>query len=351
MTELEEKIKKLSDAYYQGNELISDEEYDALVKQLKKEKPDSELFGKPIGSDLKGVTKKYKHKYIVTGTLAKVQTIKDFSNWYSKYRDKDLIVETKEDGCSAEIIYKDGKLIQAISRGDGIEGEDITSNILKIPSVVKTIDNFTGGIRGEITMKFSVFDKFFKDKSANPRNMAAGIMKRLDVEDCEKLNFIAYDIVDENKSFNTELEKLNTLKEYGFDLPMWWAGAYEEDIIEFRNNIPNLRKELDRGIDGIVIKQNKVNRDDLDRLEPLEAVAFKPELEIAISKVLDIEWSLKGTLFSPVAIIEPVDLCGTTVSRASLSNINKMEELNIKIGSSVKVVKRGEIIPKIEGVV
>ena len=104
-------------------------------------------------------------------------------------------------------------------------------------------------------------------------------------------------------------------------------------------------------VDGIVIKQNKVNRSDLDRLEPLEAVAFKPELEIAISKVLDIEWSLKGTLFSPVAIIEPVDLCGTTVSRASLSNINKMEELNIKIGSSVKVVKRGEIIPKIEGVV
>lgn len=340
-----EELKKYSDAYYSGNELISDAEYDALVKQYEKE--NGIIENKILGSDLKGINKKYKLP-ITMGTLAKVHTEKEFSEWWGRYGNEDLMLQVKIDGCGQLLIYKNGNLTQVLSRGDSEYGEDTTTNVSKIKGVQKYIPlDFSGCIRGEVVLKNSVFNEYFKNDS-NPRNTAAGLIKRKDGKDCEKLNFIAYDVFDDSNIIDkTEDSKIQFLKQVGFEVPMWWLGAYKEDIQEFRDNIKQFSEELDYGIDGIVIKQNNVDKDDLMRHTPMKNVAYKPEAEIAITTVLDIEWSMQGSVYSPVAILEPVELDGTIVSRATIHNINVMEELGIEIGSKVELIKSGMIIPKI----
>ncbi len=351
MTDLEEKIIYYADSYYNGNELISDAEYDSLIELLKKENPSSKLLNTVIGDDLKGVTKKIKHPYLTTGTLAKIHTEQEFITWYDKNNKVDYIVETKEDGNGQDLVYKDGKLIQVISRGDGFYGEDTTENVIKVQGVVKEISGFNGSIRGEVTLKNSVFKQFFVN-DANPRNTAAGIIKRKDGKNCEKLNFIAYDVFDiENKCDKTELDKLAFLQAVGFETPKWWSNTCCEDIIEIRNNIPKLVNELDRGIDGVVIKPNVSDRDDWARKQPMKSIAFKPEATVAITRLKDIEWQLSGSIFSPVGILEPVEIDGAVVSRVTLHNLNIMNQLMIGIGDKVEVIRSGMVIPSIVKVV
>ena len=252
--------------------------------------------------------------------------------------------------CGTLLHYENGKLVQALSRGDTEYGEDLTENISKIQGeypVVLNIEGFTGYIRGEFFMLRSVFNEHFKDSAKNPRNMAAGIIKRKDGSDCDKLSFIAYDLWDDIHD-KTEIEKLDFLKEAGFKTPMWWASPSVEDVIELRNI---LKTDDEIPYDGLVIKQNIVNNEDLQRRTPMHNFAFKPSPSIRITKVKDIIWQLAGSYFAPVAIIEPVELCGTTVERASLANINIMNELGIYIGASVAVKKSGEIIPSVVEVV
>ena len=345
MTELENKIKYYADNYYQGNELISDSEYDALLELLKTENPNSELLTGVIGSDMKGITKKYKLP-ITMGTLSKYHTPEEFRKWYNDNNTK-LHISLKVDGNSQLLIYKNGKLVQTLSRGDSEYGEDTTKNVLKVNGVIKEIPNFTGCIRGEVVLKNSVFEKYFSD-NANARNMAAGIIKRLDGKDCEKLNFVAYEVNDENNQVDkTEEDKIAFLKQNGFEAPKWWCGVNCEDIIEFRNNLNEYIKEVDYNCDGLVIKYNNSNKDDLQRKTPTTQVAFKPESTFAITTLKDIEWNLQGSIYSPVGILEPIELDGTTVSRVTLHNLNIMEELGISIGCKVKVIKSGMIIPKV----
>lgn len=252
--------------------------------------------------------------------------------------------------CGTLLHYENGKLVQALSRGDTEYGEDLTENISKIQGeypVVLNIEGFTGYMRGEFFMLRSVFNEHFKDSAKNPRNMAAGIIKRKDGSDCDKLSFIAYDLWDDIHD-KTEIEKLDFLKEAGFKTPMWWASPSVEDVIELRNI---LKTDDEIPYDGLVIKQNIVNNEDLQRRTPMHNFAFKPSPSIRITKVKDIIWQLAGSYFAPVAIIEPVELCGTTVERASLANINIMNELGIYIGASVAVKKSGEIIPSVVEVV
>lgn len=350
MTELELKIKNFADAYYNGNEQISDAEYDALIARLKQENPNSPLIKNGVvGSDLKGVSKKYKLP-VTMGTLAKCMTDKEFSDWWSKHATTtDIIAETKIDGNGVLLEYKDGKLTFVYSRGDSEYAEDLTANVSKVKGVIKNLkENFTGYIRGEVVLKRSIFesDKSFANM-ANPRNAVAGVIKRLDGKDGEKLNFIGYDVFGDHD--DTEMNKINFLKEQGFDTPRWWLSVSEEDVIELKNNIKELRKEADYDIDGIVIKQNNVDKEDLMRKTPLKNCALKPDPDIKITKILGIEWQLKGRYFSPVAIVEPVEIEGAIVNKASLANINIMIELGVEIGDNVYIKRAGEIIPKIIG--
>lgn len=350
MENLEEKLKYYADNYYNGNELISDEEYDSLVSQLKKENPNSDFFKDIIGDDLKGITKKVKLP-ITMGTLAKYHTEKEFAEWFNARKGVELMIQTKMDGNSQCLIYKEGKLVQVISRGNGEYGEDTTENVLKVQGVIKEIPNFTGQIRGEILCKNSVFEKYFKGEK-NPRNTAAGRIKQKDGKDCEKLNFVAYEVFEEAGYpgiDTTELKKIEFLKNAGFETPMWWCGAHLEDIFEFRNRLPDYIKEMDYGMDGLVIKYMNTDKEDLKRHIPTTQVAFKNETEVKLTTLRDIKWQLAGSFFSPVAIFDPIELDGATISRASLHNINFMKEKNITIGGKIFVKRSGMVIPKVVG--
>lgn len=363
MTDLEQKIKDYADQYYQGNEQISDEVYDALINELRLETPDSVLLPENqgiAGSDLKGISKKYKLP-VTMGTLAKCNTDDQFKEWWDKHSHNDIVCELKIDGNGVLLEFEDGVLIKAYSRGDGVYGEDRTNKVFNIlkrdknPTKGNVAKGFYGWIRGEIYMKRTTFDTHFKDSSyKNPRNLTAGILGRDDNKNCEFLSLIAYDIFVSpkneigNSMVETEQAKLNFLQQYKYYVPDYEVNPSFEELKEWKNSLDTSKTEIP--IDGIVIKQNKVDREDLMKITPSNNVAYKPNLQTAISTILDIDWQLQGRYLSPLAIIEPVELEGTTVSRASLANINKMNEKGVYIGAKVMVSKHGMIIPAIDSV-
>lgn len=370
MTELEQKIKEYADQYYQGNEQISDSEYDALIIQLRKENPKSDLLPenqKVAGSDIKGISTKYKLP-VTMGTLNKCNSDEELKEWWSKHPHNNIVAELKLDGNGILLEFKNDEFVKAYSRGDAIYGEDRTKqmNIIlnreKIAFNRNKIVDFDGWIRGEVILRRDIFNKHFKDKGyKNPRNMVAGLLGResFSEEDREALRaceFIAYDVfLSENadfKTFNsvvdTEQHKLTFLVVNSFQVPDYKNNPTLEDIIEWKNSIDTATANVP--CDGIVIKQNSVNKEDLMKVTPDNNVAFKPNLQTAVSTIKEIKWQLKGRYLSPLAIIEPVELEGTTVVKASLANINKMNEKGVYIGAKVIVSKHGMIIPAIDSV-
>lgn len=351
MTDLERKIKEYADAYYRGEELISDSEYDVLLVQLRKENPQSQFLKKEIlGDNLKGVSKKYKLP-ITMGSLAKCNNDEEMQEWWNKHPHDNLVCELKLDGSSQCISYKNGRFEKSYNRGNGVYGEDSSENMKKVRGVPLELQDkdFTGEIRGEVVMYRSVFETYFKDTGKkNPRNATAGILNRLDGENCDKLQFIAYEVFDHNNQVDTEeVKKLQFLATNQFTLPVYVVNPTLQELIEWKNSI---RNDSELPCDGLVIKQNKVDKKDLSRLVPQNNVAFKPNLEIAVSTVLDIVWQLQGSVLSPVVILKPVELEGTTVSKASVANVNKMNELGIYKGATVVVSKHGMIIPHVDKV-
>ena len=353
MTELETKIKKYADAYYEGNELISDVEYDSLMEQLRKENPNSELLDTVVGDELKGVTKKYELP-VTMGTLAKCRNESEFRDWFHQKAGhrKTYVCEYKMDGNSQLLCYEDGKFVRSLSRGNSVYGEDTTANVSLVQGVQKEID-IPGKvyIRGEVEMNKETFKKFFPN-DANPRNTAAGIMRHKDGEDCDKLNFIAYDIFSTYEGVSDyERNKMENLERNNFDIPEYIVTDDVEEILKWREDISKKRKELPYEIDGIVIKNDEVDNEDLMRRTPLNNCAIKFDLVAETTKVNNIRWQLGGRYFSPVADVDPVVLCGATVSKASVANLNVMAELGIYPGADVEIVRSGEVIPYISKVV
>ena len=224
-----------------------------------------------------------------------------------------------------------------------------------IPETLKVIFNFrfsTETTEEELKAKtHAIFDKYFSDMK-NCRNAAAGIMKHLDGKDCEKLNFIAYELKDKAEVLDvTEKSKMDFLKKEGFEIPAYEDVNSLEEILKFRNFYVEERKKRNLDgfdIDGIVLKTYECDREDLfNRTPKYSQVAIKFDLTEAVSTIESIEWTLSGRYLSPVAHITPVELCGTTVSKASLSNYRLMADMGVKIGAKCLVVKAGEIIPKI----
>lgn len=351
MTELEKKIKDYADAYYRGEEIISDAEYDALLKQLKKENPNSEFLKKDIlGDDLKGISKKYKLP-ITMGTLSKCNTEDEMQEWWNKHPHSNIVTESKIDGNGQCIEYKDGVFVRSYSRGNGVEGEDSTPNVSKVQDIpTKLKDNFSGYIRGEVVMNRSTFEKHFRDTGKkNPRNTVAGLLGRLDGVGCEHTHFIAYDVFDDNNNVDkSEIAKLNFLEKNGFVVPDFKINPSFEELLVWKNSITN---DMEIPCDGIVIKQNHVDKNDLMRLTPQNNVAFKPNLQVAVTTVRKIRWQLRGSILSPLADVDPVELEGTTVVKASVANINKMKEMGIYEGAKVMISKHGMIIPHIDSVI
>ena len=353
--ELEGKIKDCNKRYYDGEEPISDLEYDKLIAELRALDPHNALLDTVIDevNDIEGFEKR--KLPITMGTLKKCQNEKQIFEEFRKRGNSNYILEHKIDGNGQLLCCDDGNLEDVISRGNAKDGFVMTDNFKKIPYRNKTDtivlpngENFDGHIRGEVYMSNEIFEKKYSKLMKNPRAAAAGIMKRLDGNGCEDLSFIAYDVFNDYFADKTEKEKLLFLKDNGFAIPAFKEVSSPEEMIEWRKEVATLRDKLPYPIDGIVAKSQEVDYEDLMRVTPMKNFAIKFDLDYAISKIIDIEWSFKGSMLSPVAIIEPVELCGTTVSRASLHNVNIMEELGVEIGKLAMITKRGEIIPKVE---
>lgn len=355
INELEEKIKYYAEKYYNGEEIIDDKEYDKLILELRDKDPTNKLLDTVIDDtdNIPGFTKEKLPETM--GTLKKAQNEEEVKKLYNN-EIKKYIVEDKIDGAGVLLVYINGVLSKALSRGNSDYGFDITQNFIKIPfksdikKPVYLLDGapFTGCIRGEVVMFSTTFDKYFSKEMKNPRNATAGIMKRLDGTGCEKLNFIAYDVF--YPTIKTEKEKLILLANNGFYIPKWKEVNSYDEIISIRKELSEKRNEIKYPIDGIVVKTYDVDYEDLKRKTPLKNFAVKFDLDYAISILRNIEWNMSGKELSPVAIFDPVELCGTTVQRATLHNINKMQELGVEIGKKIMIVKRGEIIPKVEKV-
>lgn len=349
--ELENKIKEAQDAYYNDSSVMSDVEFDALWDELKTNYPDSELL-KEVGTDHTDGFVKAKHR-IIMGSQNKANTVEEMDTWFQKQNATEYVAAEKLDGCSIALEYEDGKFVNGITRGDGEYGDLITRNVLMMQGLVKELpqpydpdnDLFTGVIRGEVMLYKSDKEKYFPDKK-NCRNAAAGIMKHLDGADCDKLHIKVYEARPRTNSFDTHVEMLNFLKANGFDVVNY---TVETDIngqkaIDLMDK--TWKAERDYDIDGIVWKTMSVHYDDLEINKlPKTQIALKPKYTLATTKIIDIEWSLKNGTLTPVAIVLPVELCGTTVKRASLSNVAMLEDLGIEIGHEVTITKGGEIIP------
>ena len=347
IAELERLIKKYQDSYYNGEAEIEDSEFDRLWDELKSLDPGNAILHK-VGSDSGNFTK-LAH-VMPMGSQEKAADPEQFLSWCKNHDYPEYLVEFKLDGASLELQYSDGKLLHAVTRGDGSIGDEITANAVKMQGVMKNLpSDFTGGVRGEVIMTHKVHKELFSSK-ANCRNAANGLMKRKDGSGSEYLSFIAYDVwaTDGNQPFTDEEDKLRWLEKNGFSPVVLHVAGSPEEVIEYRSKIMEMRKELDYDIDGLVVKERKVDHADASRDRPDRQIAFKFSLEEAVSVVRSVEWNETGATYTPVAVFDPVDLNGTTVQRASLANPNIIRSLGLKIGSHVVVVKRGEIIPKIE---
>lgn len=360
--ELEKLIKHYQDAYYNGNPEISDAEFDKLWDELTNLDPDNQILSK-VGADK--VFEKTLH-IMPMGSQSKVTNKDDFLKWADKIKSPSYIVEHKLDGGSLEMQYQNGKLIKAVSRGDGTIGDDVTPNALRMNGVPKELpESWSGAVRGEVLMLKTTMNAYFKD-NANCRNMANGIMKRKDDDSAKYLTVICYDAVPANvydvekkkvnksqfkSPFNDEIDKIGWISRMGFNVVPYEEHTNPDDIVAYRENIIKTRDTLSYNIDGIVIKSRKIDPVDMLNHRPKKQIAFKFPLDEISSTLLSVEWSEKGTTYTPIGIIEPVEIAGTTVKRVSLANMNAIKKLNLKIGSKIAVVKRGEIIPKIEYVI
>jgi DNA ligase (NAD+) len=346
---LEHLIEKYQQSYYNGEAEIADAEFDRLWDELKGLDPNNPLL-KKIGADDTDGFPKAKH-LIPMGSQDKAANPAEFRDWAVKMNFPSYMVQYKLDGASLELQYKQGILEQALTRGDGIVGDDITPNARRMAGVISTLDlPFTGGIRGEVVMTRKVWRKKYQDK-ANCRNAANGIMRRKDGAGCEDLSLITYDVSapDDDSYFSDEAGKISWLRGRGFTVTECREFDSAEEVIAYREEVSKGRSKLPYDIDGLVVKDRVTDMADLRRARPEKQIAFKFELETAVSVLRSVEWSESGATYTPIGIVDPVRLAGTTVQRANLNNPDMIRAMGLKIGSVVTVVKRGEIIPKIEG--
>lgn len=360
--ELEMLIKKHQDLYYNAEPEISDEAFDALWDELARLDPNNSLL-KKVGEDRLDGWPKARH-LIPMGSQSKAADPESFSVWVMKNPSNLYLVQYKLDGASIELQYKNGKLEKAVTRGDGFVGDDITPNAVQMAGVATELPvPFTGGVRGEVLMSHEIHRTKYADK-ANCRNAANGLMKRKDGKGSEDLQVICYDAAGTEAKqetsnaaialhidFKTEMDKLAWLEKMGFKTVPSVLLKSPEEIIEYRGKIMAIRKDLPFDIDGLVIKLPEIDPEDASKPRPEKQIAFKFSLEEAVTTLIAIEWSESGVNYTPIGIVEPVRLAGTTVQRANLCNPDMIRAMNLKIGSRVVIVKRGEIIPKIETLV
>lgn len=376
---LKNEINKSNYEYYVNeNPYLTDFEYDKLFSELKELEEKYPMFKTPdsptqrVGS----VSEKFfphKHKYRLY-SLDNSYNAEDLGKWYERVcreydKELELVCELKIDGLAIALTYENGIFVRGVTRGDGVTGEDITQNLKTIKAIpLKLFEPKNLEVRGEIYMPKSSFEKLNAEALqsgekvfANPRNAASGSLRQLDSTITAKrdLSMFTYTAIFEDeadKTYKTHYDSIQRLKQLGFKVnPNIRLVKNIKEVIEYLKEWDEKRFTLDYATDGVVIKVNDVAiQKDLGYTAraPKWATAFKFPPEEVKTKLLDIELNTGKTgVVTPVAVLEPVQLAGSTVSRASLHNFDEIKRLDVRIGDDVLIMKAAEIIPKVIKVV
>jgi DNA ligase (NAD+) len=379
INQLREVLNQHNNRYYVLDKpIISDYDFDVLLKELQQlEFENPQFFDDNSPTQRVGgtITKNFntiKHQYRMY-SLDNSYSKEDILDWVNRCQkvlgDLPLTFtcELKYDGASINITYENGKLLRAVTRGDGFQGDDVTNNIKTIKSVPLVLqgdfpEKFD--IRGEIILPFAGFEKMNQDlielgemPYSNPRNTASGSLKLQDSAEVAKrpLACLLYGLVGDNFDFKTQFEGLQQARKWGFKAPEQSVLANTiEDVFEFIEIWNVKRHTLPYETDGVVIKINEIQYQQelgYTSKSPRWAIAYKFKSEQVTTVLNEITYQVGRTgAITPVANLEPVQLAGTIVKRASLHNADQIEKLDIRIGDEVFVEKGGEIIPKIIGV-
>ena len=375
---LREELRQHNYNYYVLDQpKISDYDFDMKLKELQELEEKHPEFYDPSSPTLRvggQVTKNF-------ATVVHEHRMYSLSNSYSKEELEDWEVrikklvegsveytcELKYDGASISLTYENGELVRAVTRGDGIQGDDVTHNVKTIRSVpLKLKGDFPPkfDIRGEIVLPYEGFAKMNAERVengeepyANPRNTASGSLKLQDSAEVSKrpLDCLLYSIVGENLPFSTQFEGLQKARDWGFKVPQEAELATSTDaVMKYLEYWDEHRHDLPYETDGVVIKVNNLNQQDelgYTAKSPRWAMAYKFKAEQASTKLEKITYQVGRTgAITPVANLAPVQLAGTIVKRASLHNADQIEKLDVREGDEVFVEKGGEIIPKIVAV-
>ena len=377
--ELSELINHHNYLYYQqAVPKISDYDFDLLLKELEaleKEYPEFVDPNSPtqrVGGTITKVFDAVLHKYpmLSLDNTYSEDELTDFDKRVKRNLGEpyEYIGELKIDGVSISLIYENGRMVRAITRGDGVQGDDVTANVRTIRSIPLVLkgknfpDEFE--VRGEIYMTRSGFGQMNHERAeaggqlfANPRNATAGTLKTLDssIVAQRPLDAWFYFLMGDGIEADTHNERLNLLKTWGFRVSDIRIRANNiTQLLHFIEEVDESREELDFEIDGVVIKVNSIRQQEelgATTKSPRWAIAYKYKAEEAITKLLSIDYQVGRTgTVTPVANLEPVQLAGTTVKRATLHNADFMASLDVRVGDIVHVEKGGEIIPKITSV-
>jgi DNA ligase (NAD+) len=353
---LAKELKEAREAYYNLTPILSDLDYDAKKERLKQLDPkNEEVIIVGAAPPKYSVWEKVKHE-IPMGSLDKVNSLEEFEKFANNIGiNHNWVITHKIDGSSMELVYKKGKLIQCSTRGDGIQGEEVSENIRQVPSVPHTLPvEIDVVIRGEIVMLKEVFENIYAEQYANPRNTAAAKVreKKGGGADCQNLEFIAYWMKSPTQQPKTMSGVFNWLKTHGFKIPESVTTGDLDTICKAHNEINNNRDKIPYEIDGTVISLN-----DLDLLEELGDLNMRPKGQIAWkfenstveTNVVDIKWQVghSGRL-CPVCVVEPVGIEGVTVTNISLHNLSMFKDLNLFKGCRVLISRRNSIIPYVE---
>lgn len=364
--------------YVLAEPVISDFEFDRLLKELEYLEGQYPQYARPdsptrhVGSDVSNVFRSIRHKrpMLSLGNTYSEAELKDFDGRIAKALGNETyeyVCELKVDGLAISIFYEQGRLVQAVTRGDGVQGDDVTENVRTIRSLPKQLyGNYPSSfeIRGEIFMHRKAFEKLNEERQAagelpyaNPRNVASGSLKLKDSREvaARPLDIILYHYLEDQQRFATHWEALEAARSWGLNIsPHSRKCSGLEEVFSFLKHWDEARKSLSFDTDGVVIKMNSLNQQQelgYTAKVPRWAIAYKFQTETAHTRLINISFQVGRTgAITPVANLEPVSLLGTIVKRASLYNANEIERLDIRPGDWVYVEKGGEIIPKVTGV-
>lgn len=363
--QLEGLIIKHSDLYYNDQAEISDAAFDDLQKELRNLDPTNKVL-RAVGAVSPDNWPRAAHKMFM-GSLHKAMDISEMKDWWRKRLPKSgVTVSEKMDGFSLELVYEEGVLIQAITRGDGLEGSDITSNMAFYAKgrFLKLAKPITDSFRAEGMILNSAFEKYFKQvskpdgsrKYTNPRNTASGLIKSKNPEDLKMLEHFSLFFYDTGDTFEFDSKKMRLFETLGLPVPKWFEAQSIAAVEEIYNDyVEKSRAGCDYEIDGLVVKIRDTDESakwGITDQRPNGQIALKFPAQSVLAKINEISWELGDSgRFCPVAVIEPTWNGRVTLRNATCHNIDYLREKNITAGATVEVYQAGDIIPQIKSVV